>query len=269
MLKRVTIPILFSLAALNVAANPTINSDDGVIDYYRYSVIHSSVSDSFSENQKKQLLQLIQRAEEFKQQEAQLTAQGLLNKVARQLYAMQSSQSQIGDAYRYQTRKQAMESLIPVARMIAQEKDFDLAPIQLAIAKQGESDLLAKQQRLYQAYQVLDEAYIHLTAFTANMRSGEVLKVSLPKENSAADWQDSERRYVDWRYLQKSLIAEAFDSQTDKEVLADAIVQADLFYADAKNLAQQQLWQQAVEALDGAYLQLQGSWSAAGLTFEL
>jgi hypothetical protein len=273
MKKLSTIAIASSL--LFVSLNINANSDNkqsiaSKIHFYEFSVTKSSISGLYGEDFKANQMDLIFRAREQANLGNLLTAEGLLQRVAKNIYAMpdekQSTSSlTIKESQRMQTMLKAVESILPHAQTIAVEKESRIDEL-----AQIKSNVLRAKNELSDdngvaAKPIIEDAYLQLKQSVAGLRSGDRLYLTIPDPKTREGWQDSAKRFQDWRFLNEYLQAKMKINGADVDVFEKAQSGADSVYEEATSIALKGDWEAAVDRLDVAYRVLEKSWRDAGI----
>ena len=199
------------------------------------------------------------------------TAEGLLKKVAQNLYSMspagQDTTRTTMSPAEAEAIWAAMESILPQARKIAREKqagqqqlDRVMQDHQLARAALESNDLATASSLLQGSYRMLKQN-------VAELRSGDWLMIALPAADTREGWMDAAHRYIDWRYFNRQLISTMEDSGMNAGDIDQATLEADQIYGQASNIALQGDWEQAVATLDQAYQILEKAWLRSGVNF--
>jgi hypothetical protein len=273
MKKLSTIAIASSLlfVSLNINANSANNqSIASKLDFYEFSVTSSSISGLYGKDFKAKQMDLIGRAREQANMGNLLTAEGLLQRVAKNIYAMpgekQSPSSlSIKESERMQMVFDAVESILPHAQAIAVEKEssiYELAQVQSNVVR-AKNELAEDNSAA--AKSIIEDAYLQLKQNVAGLRSGDRLYLTIPAPDTREGWQDAAKRFQDWRFLNEYLQAQMVLNGADVDVFEKAQSGADSLYEEATSIALKGDWEAAVERLDVAYRVLEKSWRDAGI----
>ncbi len=239
------------------------------IQFHEYAVMQSSVTPTLNDQLKSEKLALIDDARSQVELGNYRTAEGLLKKVAQNLYRMKPDQP-MGDTPQLSMNGAraiwaAMDAMLPQAQRIAREKQASEAQLQqvernhhLARAELEANDLAGASDLLLGSYRVMKQ---HI----ADLRSGERLMIELPDPNSREGWMDAAHRYLDWRYFNRELLSAMKNNQLDTGDIDRANADADQMYDLASTIALQGDWRQAVATVDQAYRILENAWREAGI----
>ena len=257
--------VLFSPMAAQ--ANSTALADQ--IRFYEYSVMRSSVSPTLSDEAKSEKMQLLEDARYQVALGNNRTAQGLLKRVAQDLYRMTPVASGqpvarmgVDEA---EAILSAIESILPQAHKIALEKQVDQEPLVRVMRDYQVARVALDANDMATVSNVLDDAYRALKQHVAGLRSGDLLMIKLPDPGSREGWMDAAHRYLDWRYFNSELLTAMQDSGLDTSDIDKANREADQVYDLASTIALQGDWQQAVATVDRAYRILEKAWRNVGV----
>lgn len=273
MKKLSTIAIASSLiiVSLNVNANagnsqPIFNK----LDFYEFSVTRSSISELYDEDYKAEQLSLIERARTQASLGNLRTAEGLLQQVAKSIYAMpgqnQSSPTlSYKDSKRMQSVFNAIDSILPHAQKIALEKESDIYELAQVKSNYLRAKYALSEDDATSAKAIIEQTYLQLKQSVAGLRSGDRLYLTIPAPDSREGWQDAAKRFQDWRFLNQHLQTEMLSNGANPEIFEQARIQADNLYEEASSIALMGDWKAAVERVDLAYRVLEKSWSQSGI----
>ena len=268
-----TIAIASSLlfASFNITANTdNQNTLFSKLDFYEFSVTRSSISDRYGEDYKAQQLTLIERARKQASMGNLRTAEGLLQQVAKNIYAMPVQKQPTTalsnkDRKRMQSVFSAVDSILPHAQKIAVEKQSDI----FKLAEVKSSYLRAKnalsENDTAMAKSIIEKTYLQLKQSVVGLRSGDRLYLTIPSPDTREGWQDAAKRFQDWRFLNQHLQSEMQYNADSAEVFEQATALADGLYEEASSIALMGDWTSAVDKVDLAYRVLEKSWSQSGI----
>ena len=260
--------ILFSI---NVNANPGDKHPIfNKIDFYEFSVTRSSISELYEEDFKAKQLGLIEQARKQASMGNLRTAEGLLQQVAKSIYAMPGQKQapsilSFKDTRRMEMVFDAVDSILPQAQKIALEKEAGIYEL-----AQVKSNYLRAKNALSEddnaaAKSIIEQTYLQLKHNVAGLRSGDRLYLNIPAPDTREGWQDAAKRYQDWSFLNQYLQAKMRINGADVEVFEQAKVRADSLYEEATNIALKGDWKAAVDRVDLAYRVLEKSWTESSI----
>ena len=263
---------LLLMTGTPMAEEPTRPSPEEVRDQIRMlesSVTESSVTHLYSAEQREAKLDLLARAEAEADQGDVDAALALVEQAGRMLYPMQMEGANAldGDKRReWLARVSAViETILPPAYGIAEEKGRGTANLD-RVARQRELGLSAWQAGdIERAEALIITAYNRLQSEVAALRSGDLLTIELPLNDTREAWEEAERRYLDWRFTADWMEQSAEAMDADPAAIATGSRLADDIYKEAAAHAQQQRWAAAVKAIDRAYAVMEEHWRLAGI----
>jgi hypothetical protein len=263
---------LLLMTGTPMAEEPTRPSPEEVRDQIRMlesSVTESSVTRLYSAEQREAKLDLLARAEAEADQGDVDAALALVEQAGRMLYPMQMEGANAldGDKRReWLARVSAViETILPPAYGIAEEKGRGTANLD-RVARQRELGLSAWQAGdIERAEALIITAYNRLQSEVAALRSGDLLTIELPLNDTREAWEEAERRYLDWRFTADWMEQSAEAMDADPAAIATGSRLADDIYKEAAAHAQQQRWAAAVKAIDRAYAVMEEHWRLAGI----
>ena len=270
-MNNISIPLLFSavvcLSPLVAHAN-TSHPLYEQIQFYEYSVTQSSVSPIISEQRKREKLDLLSDARRHIETGDYAQARSLMRTVAQNLYSM--SPEPVYDQSLLTIHKttailEAMDSLLPEAQRISREKQANQEQLEQIMREHQLAKTAIRSHDLVTASALLQNAYRQLKQNLAQLRSGDLLMISLPAADSREGWMDAATRYIDWRYLNRQLQQEMRQRGMDTNDIDQARENADHLYNSASDIALQGDWEQAVETADQAYRILEKAWRDNGI----
>jgi tetratricopeptide (TPR) repeat protein len=156
-------------------------------------------------------------------------------------------------------------ALLPPAYGIAEEKGGGTTRLD-QIAQRHEAGLRAWEAGdIDLAEEVITAAYRDLQTEVAALRSGDLLTIDLPSNDTREAWLEAERRYLDWRFTADWMEQSAAAMGADPEAIATGSRLAQEIYDQAAAHAARGEWAAAVEALDRAYAVMEEYWRLAGI----
>ena len=142
----ITLPALVFAAGSGLAADPSVPSQEEVQDQIRImeqSVTESSVTDSYSEEQRNAKLELLDQAWTKAEQGDIQGAMELIEQAGRMLYPVQSKGVNLEGEKRtewLESVDKAIDAILPEAYQIAKDKGADTSKLD-EVARQQEADL--------------------------------------------------------------------------------------------------------------------------------
>lgn len=239
------------------------------IQAHEYAVTRSSVSPTLSDELKAEKLQLLDDARRQVELGHYRTAEGLLKKVAQNLYSMSPEPEQMTGTHLSMNGARAiwaaMDAILPQAQRIAREKQASQEPLDQVMQDHQLARMALESDDLATASNLLRSSYRVLKQNIADLRSGDRLIIELPDPNSREGWMDAAHRYLDWRYFNRQLLSAMQENGLDTSDIDEANANADQLYDLASNIALQGDWKQAVATIDQAYRVLERAWRNVGV----
>ena len=265
-LKSLSITSVFLAASFSAQASNSHPLHDE-IRFYEYSITQSSVSATLSEANKAEKLDLLVDARRQVDLGHYRTAEGILKKVAQNLYRMSAEESgqRAHTVKSVQASLQAIASILPQAQLIALEKKAGQETLNQVMLGYQDAKFALETNDLGKARLLAQKSYRMLKENVAELRSGELLLIELPATDSREGWMDAAQRYLDWRYFNRQLESAMKEKGLNTNIVNKASVDADQIYDLATNIALQGDWQQAVATVDQAYHILEQAWTNVGV----
>lgn len=233
------------------------------------SIKQSSVTHLYSAEERQIKLDLLARARHEADQSNFEGALELVERVGAMLYPVES-----GDGVQLTGQKrlewlesvsEVMAALLPPAYGITEEKGGGMAKLD-RIAQRYDAGLRAWEAgEIDLAEEVIIGAYRDLQVEVADLRSGDLLTIDLPSNNTREAWLEAERRYLDWRFTADWMEQSAASMGADPEAIATGSRLAREIYDEAAAHATREEWAAAVDALDRAYAVMEEYWRLAGV----
>ena len=245
---------------------PTHSEISHEINVADWSLKHSSVSANINNNVLDKSMQSLQRARVELDNGNLRTAREWIRRASQPLAQMNDTNGKHPDPIAHKLEiRDTLQSLLPVAEQIAQEKSASTAFIAAARQAIARSDALLQERRLDAAREVLDEAYLSVQQHIADLRRGDAFYLPAPRTASAADWIDGLNRVEERRAISRYLVIEAHAEGNDLLSLESGLQIAEATVTDATRYALEKQWGRALEKLDLAYAQYETSWRAVGV----
>lgn len=268
-----TIAIASSLIFVSLNANASPGNKQPIfskIDFYEFSVTRSSISELYEDDFKAKQLGLIEQAREQASMGNHRTAEGLLQQVAKSIYAMPAhkqptSTLSYSDSKRMKMVFEAVGSILPHAQKIALEKESNIYELAQVKSNYVRAKNALSEDNTVDAKSIIEQTYLQLKQSVAGLRSGDRLYLNIPAADTREGWQDAAKRYQDWSFLNEYLRTQMSFNGSSVEVFEQAQARADSLYEEATDIALKGDWKAAVEKVDLAYRVLEKSWSQSGI----
>lgn len=265
----VTVLVALPFAVQATTLRPTPSEVQDQIRIMETSISDSSVSDRLSESDRADKLALLQRARDLAAEGNQTTALDLVEQAGRLLYPMERHDTvTLSEGKRRAWLEEivaVMETVLPAAFGIAEEKGVVNADLVTAASLRDHGVAKLAAGDLEAADNLLVDAYNRMQMAVAELRSGELLTVSLESDDPRVAWAEAQRRYQDWLVTSNWMEAVAPAIEADAAEIAAGRTAADAIYREALAHAEAGHWQMAVDTIDRAYLVMEDHWRTAGI----
>jgi hypothetical protein len=264
--------VVLAVSPPSAATEPADPTPQDVREHIRMlesSITESSVTHRYSEAERQAKLELLVRAQAEADQGNLDGAMDLVEQAGRMLYPMEmaSDAALEGDKRRewLEQINRVTEAVLPAAYAIAEEKGRDTSSLDQVRKQQQDALTALEAGDMDRAETLFITAYNRLQSEVATLRSGDLLTIELPSNDTREAWAEAERRYLDWRFTADWMEQSAAALGADPEAIATGSRLADGIYQEAKALAEQEQWAKAIESIDRAYAVMEEHWRMAGI----
>lgn len=241
----------------------------GTIRMMEKSVTDSSVTHLYTAEQRDAKLELLTRADAEANQGHVDAAMALVEQAGRMLYPMEMQDEVVLEGEKrlewLEKISAVTEAILPAAYSIAEEKGASTGNLD-RISRQRDEGLAAWEAgNVDQAETLIITAYNLLQSEVASLRSGDLLTIALPSNDTREAWEEAERRYLDWRFTADWMEQSGAALGADPETIANGSRLAEEIYQEARAYAAQGKWAAAVKTIDKAYAVMEEHWRMAGI----